>query len=425
MNTAAASTRTTDLAAIVGEKNVVETPAKLVEFSIDGVTPAIAVTPGSVEQVAAVMSYASERDLTVVPAGGFVHQETGRVPAQIDILLRLEHLNSIEHYDPGDLTIGVGAGATIGEIESMLRDQGQMLPVDIAHSDRVTIGGAMAAAASGPLKHFYGGPREFCLGVRYVTADGKVAKAGARVVKNVAGFDVMKLLIGSYGTLAVITSASFKLFPMPVATRTFVCEFGNVEEAVAFRDSVVDSPLSPMGVELLSPRAYNANSWTIVIRAGGSDRVLNRYAAEIGSRASKTVTGFQEQKFWSDVQLLGQNSPVVMRLSIPPSIAGQVLADAQRVSNENGLGFTAWGRVAIGSLLFAFDGGMAEAYVTVVDSIRQTLPRNASAVVTRCPVTLKSSIDVWGASPSDIGTMKAIKHALDAKDILNRRRFLL
>src|SRR5581483_10897550 len=122
---------------------------------------------------------------------------------------------AVEHYDPGDLTIGVGAGATIGEIDSMLRDQRQLLPIDIAHSDRATIGGAMSVAAHGPLKHFYGGIREFCLGVRYVTADGKVAKAGARVVKNVAGFDVMKLLIGSYGSLAVITSASFKLFPAP------------------------------------------------------------------------------------------------------------------------------------------------------------------------------------------------------------------
>ncbi|HVZ17432.1 MAG TPA: FAD-binding oxidoreductase [Terriglobales bacterium] len=424
MSTTAAPSRAADLSAIVGGENVAEAPATMAHFSIDGVTPSMVVTPGSVEEIASILRYAYERDLVVVPAGGFTHQEPGRVPHQIDIVLRLERLNSIEHYDPGDLTIGVGAGTTIGEIEGMLRDQGQMLPLDIAHIDRVTLGGAMAVAASGPLKHFYGGLREFCLGVRYITADGKIAKAGARVVKNVAGFDVMKLLIGSYGTLAVITSASFKLFPLPAATRTFVCEFSSLQEAMACRDAIVDSPLSPICLEVLSPRAYNLNAWTVAVRAGGSERVLNRYAAEIGSRASKTLTDFEEQKFWNSVQILGQDSPVVMRVSVPPSIAGQVLADAQHIANENRLGLTAWGRVGISSLLVAFDGGMAESYVTAVDSLRRTLPRDASAVVSRCPSTLKNSIDVWGASPSDAGTMKAIKHALDPKDILNRGRFL-
>lgn len=423
MSVAAGSARVGELAAIVGEKYVLEAPAKLNEFAIDGVTPAISVMPASAEEVASVLAYAHERDLVVVPAGGFVHQEIGRTPPQIDILLRLERLNSIEHYDPGDLTIGVGAGATVGEIEAMLRDQGQILPIDVAHADRVTMGGTMAVAAQGPLKHFYGGVREFCLGVRYVTGDGKAAKAGARVVKNVAGFDVMKLLIGSYGTLAVITSASFKLFPAPVVTRTFVCQVATLEEAIAFRDSVIDSPLSPMCVEVFSPRAYDRNAWTIAIRAGGSDRVLTRYAGELGSRVTQSLDGFGEQKFWSNAQQLGQESPVQVNVSVPPSIAGRVLADAERIANQ--LGFAAWGRVAIGSLFFAFDGGMAESYVTVVDTLRRTLPRDASAVVTRCPSALKPAINVWGTSPTDVNSMAAAKRALNPKDTLNRGRFLL
>ena len=425
MTTATTTLRTVELATIVGEKFVAEAPAKLSVLAVDGVTPSHSVAPGSVDEVAAILTYAHEHDLTVVPAGGFVHQEIGRTPEQVDILLRLERLNSIEHYDPGDLTIGVGAGATIGEIEAMLRDQGQILPIDIAHADRVTIGGAMAVAAHGPLKHFYGGVREFCLGVRYVTADGKAAKAGARVVKNVAGFDVMKLLIGSFGSLAVITSASFKLFPAPAVTRTFVCQFAKLEEAIAFRDSVVDSPLSPMCVEVLSPRAYDKNAWTVALRAGGSERVLARYTGELGSAVTKALDAFEEQKFWTDAQQLGQESPVLLSVSVPPSIAGKVLADAEQIAAANDLSFTAWGRVAIGSLLFAFDGGMAESYVSAVDSLRRTLPRDASAVVNRCPAALKPSINVWGASPSDMNSMAAAKRALNPKDNLNRGRFLL
>jgi glycolate oxidase FAD binding subunit len=423
--TVATSTRTSELAAIVGDQHVTEAPAALSTFAIDGVKPSLVVTPGSVEEVAAILAYAHERDLVVTPAGGFVHQEIGNSPQPIDILLRMERLNAIEHYDPGDLTIGVGAGATIGEIDSMLRDQRQLLPIDIAHSDRATIGGAMAVAANGPLKHFYGGVREFCLGVRYVTADGKIAKAGARVVKNVAGFDVMKLLIGSYGSLAVIASASFKLFPAPSVTRTFVCQFGSPDEAIAFRDKVGNSPLSPMCLEILSPRAYDTNSWTIAVRAGGSERVLARYATELGSGVTRTLDNFNEHEFWIHLQQLGHDAPVLLTVSVAPSDVAAAIANAQRLASDHQIGFTAWGRVSIGSLLFALDGGMAENYLTVVDSLRRTLPRDASAVVTRCPAALKSAINVWGTSPSHLDSMLAVKRALNPKDTLNRGRFLL
>ena len=414
-----------EMAGIVGEKHVVETPAQLSPLTIDGVTPAIAVSPGSVEEVAAVLGYANEHNLIVTPAGGLVHQEIGRTPQQIDILLRMDRFSAIEHYDPGDLTIGIGAGTTLSDIQAMLRDQGQLLPIDIAHADRVTIGGAMAVAAHGPLKHYYGGAREFCLGVRFVTGDGKAAKGGARVVKNVAGFDIMKLLIGSYGTLAVITSASFKLFPMPAVTRTFLGQFATLPEAIAFRDFVVNSPLSPTCVEILSPSAFDKKSWTIAVRAGGSERVLARYASELGSGVSKSLDAFEEQKFWNEAEKLGENVPVMFSVSVPPSDAAGVIAEADRLANEQQLDLTVWGRVAIGSLLFAFGGGMAESYVTVVDSLRRALPRDGSAVVTRCPSALKPAINVWGMSPTHLKSMAAIKHALDPNDILNRGRFLL
>jgi len=425
MSVATTTALASALLGIVGDNHVIEAPAQLTPIAVDGVTPAIAVSPGSVEEVAAVLAYANERNLVVAPAGGLVHQEIGRTPQQIDILLRMDRFSAIEHYDPGDLTIGIGAGTTLSEIQAMLRDQGQLLPIDIANADRVTIGGAMAVAAHGPLKHFYGGVREFCLGVRFVSGDGKTAKGGARVVKNVAGFDIMKLLIGSYGTLAVITSASFKLFPMPSVTRTFLGQFATLQEAIEFRDFVINSPLSPICVEILSPSASDEASWTIAVRAGGSERVLARYASELGSGVTKSLDGFEEQKFWDEAQKLGESGPVQLRVSVPASDVARVIAEVEGLAAEHQLGFTAWGRVAIGSLLFAFAGGMAESYVNVVEGLRRTMPRDGSAVVTRCPVALKPAMNVWGTSPTDIKAMAAIKRALDPKDILNRGRFLL
>ncbi len=425
MSTVTASARMSELAALVGEKNVVEAPAKLSDFAIDGVKPAISVSPGTAEEVAAVLRYAYEHDLVVVPAGGFVHQEIGNAPTQIDVLLGTERLTTIEHYDPGDLTIGIGAGSTLGEIQSLVRDQGQMFPLDIAHADRITLGGAMAVSAQGPMKHAFGGLREFCIGVRFVTADGVAAKGGGRVVKNVAGFDLMRLMIGSFGTLGVITSASFKLFPQPRVTRTYVCKFATLEEVLACRDAVMNSPLSPLCLELLSPKATKVDGWTVAVRAGGSEPVLARYAGELGSRVSEALDAGDEQRFWANVEALGQDAPVVVKISLPPASISGVVESIERSANESGLNFVLWGRAGIGSLYAAFDSGMAENYIATVAAVRNVLARNGSLVVTRCPSALKTEMNVWGASPTNFRAMATAKRALSPKDNLNRGRFLL
>ena len=144
------------------------------------------------------------------------------------------------------------------------------------------------------MRHGYGGLRDYCIGIKFVTGDGRKAKGGGRVVKNVAGYDLMKLLIGSQGTLGVITGASFKLFPAPRQTRTFVAEFARIAEAVEFRNRVLRSPLSPMCLELVSPRAGELLSlpsterWRVALRAAGTDAVLARYRSELGARSRAT-----------------------------------------------------------------------------------------------------------------------------------------
>ena len=169
------------------------------------------------------------------------------------------------------------------------------------------MGGLLATAARGPLSHGYGGVRDFCIGIRFVTGDGRKAKGGGRVVKNVAGYDLMKLLIGSQGTLAVITSASFKLFPAPRQTRTYLAEFGSANDAIGFRDRILHSPLSPMCLELVSPGARDilrpdaphSDSWIICVRAAGSDAVLARYRSELGADVTREVEGQSEHDLWT------------------------------------------------------------------------------------------------------------------------------
>ncbi len=213
------------------------------------------VAPASADEVAAVLRFANEHGLSVVPAGGFTQQQTGNLPSQVDVILQTSRLTEVEHYDPGDLTVGVGAGCTVAQLSAMVGANGLLFAGDAALPERSTIGGLLATAMPGPLRQGYGGLRDYCIGIRFVTGDGRKGKGGGRVVKNVAGYDLMKLLIGSQGSLAVITSASFKLFPALRQTRTFVAEFGDSAEAIGFRNRVLHSPLSPICLELVSPGA--------------------------------------------------------------------------------------------------------------------------------------------------------------------------
>jgi glycolate oxidase FAD binding subunit len=439
----AAATLARDLAAIVGREHVSHDPAALQRFAIDGVQPPVAASPGSAEEVAAVVHFAYQRDLVVAPAGGFTRQCTGRVPERVDVVLQTARLNRIEQYDAGDLTISAGAGATLAELEGVVAPHCQWLPLDVPGAQRATIGGVLATAAHGPLKHAYGGVREFCVGIRFVTGDGKLAKAGGRVVKNVAGYDLMKLLIGSYGTLGVIVGASFKLFPRPQQTRTFICDFPLQKEALKFRDVVMRSPLAPLALEVASPLAecYLSGSskpgpWRVLLRAGGSEAVLARYGRELGQAASRQLSGEEEAGLWRAVAQFEESlaarhrNLMTVHVSVPAASVGCALKAAEGAALDNNFLVAVLGRFAAGALLVAFipvgDGPPAVMqYAQAASALRAKLPRDASAVVARCPLEAKAHFDVWGTSPNDMESMCRIGEALDPNEILNRGRFLL
>ncbi len=433
-----------ELAAIAGDQYATDDPARTAAFAIDEVAPRAAVEPGSAQEVAAVMKYAHAHELVVVPAGGFTHQCTGGIPGKIDIVLGTNRLKALEHYDAGDMMIGVGAGTTLAEVERQIGPHQQMLPLDAPQPEKCTIGGALASAAQGPLKQFYGGLRDYCTGVRFVTADGKVAKAGAKVVKNVAGYDLMKLLIGSFGTVAVITGASFKLFPRPLQTRTFIAKFADVAEAISFRDRVLASPLAPLCLEIVSPRAAEVlhgnshaaeDAWRVLLRAGGSDAVLARYRAELGSAVAREAGGDDDRGIWRlaaefpHVLFERSHNAMLLRVDVALQDVGAVLGAAQRAAGDNNFVCAVTGRIGVGSLLVGFapiavDPPAAMQYVNTVSFLRGAVPRDGSAIVVRCPVEAKRHFSVWGSTPNDLATMEALKQAFDDKDILNRGRFL-
>lgn len=444
-----------ELREICGAQHVLEDPAELSRLKVLGAVPAVAVEPASPEEVAAILRFAGERGLNVVPAGGFTQQQIGSIPPAIDVLLSTTHLTAIEHYDPGDLTIGVGAGWTIAQLASKVAADRLLFACDPPLAERATIGGVLAAGISGPLRHGYGGLRDYCIGVRFVTGDGRIGKGGGQVVKNVAGYDLMKLLIGSWGTLAVITSASFKLFPAPRQTRTFVAEFTGPAEAIRFRDAVLRSPLSPACLELISPQAHTllmpnspaGAAWSICVRAAGSDAVLARCRKELGAAISWEIDGQSEHDFWVVLQDFQHNAcasdaggrpdSVLLSMSLPLADVQPVLRELEAVAKSHELELAIVGRVGVGHLLASlWPAGSQANLAAAVSAFRSRLPRDSSMTVLYCPPEARNAsasgtprspafaglVGQW-RTPTHLDSMRAIKRTLDPKDILNRGRF--
>ncbi len=429
-----------DLRALCGAEHVIDDPAELNANAIRGVVPAASVAPASADEVAEVIRLANERGLNVVPGGGFTQQASGNRPEQVDVLLYTTRLTEVEHYDPGDLTIGIGAGCTVAQLSSKVGADGLLFAGDAASPERSTLGGLLATGMSGPLRQGYGGLRDYCIGIRFVTGDGRKAKGGGRVVKNVAGYDLMKLLIGGQGTLAIITSASFKLFPAPRKTRTFIADFATSDAAHDFRDSVLHSPLSPICLELFSPQTWtlaqpstsSPEHWSVCVRAAGSDAVLSRYRKELGAAVTREVEGEAEISLWrlaSDFTALAPKArpnATVVALSLALKDVREVLGQTLPAA-LNGLEFAAVGRIGLGHLLVAFwptvstnSGESTGALSAATDDLRRRLPAHASMAVLLSP---NAGTKFWGPLPTDANSMRAMKQALDPKDILNRGRF--
>jgi len=259
------------LASLLDAARSLSDPASLASFAIDEVTPGAVVKPASAEEAAEIARFAVAENLAVIPVGSRSKIAIGMPPARYDIALDMTALNQIAHYDPGDLTLSVDAGCTLQSITSALLPQKQFLPLPLGFGAPCTVAGTIASGVDSHLRQFYGTARDFLIGAEFIDGSGAHCKSGGRVVKNVTGYDLHKLLIGSLGTLAVITRLNFRTFPSLTSSESqseiFVAAFSSAPSAVAFRQKIAASPFTPDAVEILSPELsklfsrYEPRSW--------------------------------------------------------------------------------------------------------------------------------------------------------------------
>jgi glycolate oxidase FAD binding subunit len=241
--------------------------------------------PDSPEALAAALAEANAAPRKILLGGNFSKNALGGPVATPEVTISTRALNRVLIFEPKDLTISVEAGLPWAELTRLLDAAGMMIPLDPPFADAGTVGGVVAANLSGPRRRMYGTARDLVIGMKFAMLDGKIIQSGGMVVKNVAGLDMGKLLIGSFGTLAAMTSVNFKLIPKPAFTRTFRIA-GSLDDVITRRDAILRSVLQPMAVDILNPAAaelVGLKGWTLLLEAGGNERVLDRYAHELAT----------------------------------------------------------------------------------------------------------------------------------------------
>ena len=218
--------------------------------AICGVVPELCIEPADEAELSRVLQYANQSELLVAPRGGGTKLEWGTPPTQVDLAISTARLNRILEYAPGDMTVTAGAGVSIAQLQSVLASQRQRLALDPLWPERATVGGVIAANDSGALRLRYGGIRDLIIGITVVLADGTIATSGGKVVKNVAGYDLPKLMAGSLGTLGVIARAVFRLHPLPESSQTLTWTFPDCKRANDFMLAIADSLVVPSGLQM-------------------------------------------------------------------------------------------------------------------------------------------------------------------------------
>lgn len=403
-------------------------------FTINGQRPRVVLLPETEEELAAALRQANSQNLAVSAFGGGTLQHIGYPPEALDVVLVTNRLNRILIYEPGDLTISVQAGCTIDQVRTALAEHGQMLPFDTTIPEKATYGGLIATNLVGPRRFGLGSYRDLLIGITVAYPDGTIAKAGGQVVKNVSGYDLMKLHLGALGTLGVILRLNFKVLTQPAADGTAII-YGDPETLSNLALQLATSSLALDSIEISSPHTLPlpADQWALSIRATGSARGVARKLADLRQLAQAKDLPFHVAEaslaaalwnacaafYQSNVQ---EETQAVIRLAHRSSeltnLFRKVSTDCARANIDvcflahAGSGIT---YLRLNSPHLSTD--LAALWPHIVDSWR-------SATLLTCPTALKRHIPLWGELPSGFSLMQRIKREFDPKRTLNRGRFI-
>ncbi|MBD2197331.1 MULTISPECIES: FAD-binding oxidoreductase [Calothrix] len=418
------------LASIVNEENAVypwENLEPKLKESIQkamavGKTPSCLVYPRTQEQLAAIVAQAARQNWRILPCGSTSKLSWGGLAQNIDVVVSTERINRLIEHAVGDLTVTVEAGMKFSHLQEILAKSRQFLALDPTAPASATIGGIVATANTGSLRQRYGSVRDQLLGISFVRADGEIAKAGGRVVKNVAGYDLMKLFTGSYGSLGIITQVTFRVYPQQEASATVVLT-GAAEMISQAAETLRGSALTPTQADLLSTKLVsNLNLGTglgLIARFQSISESVNEQANrlwEVGQQLGLKGIIYQaedEANLWQrlpeQMHSAATSLPITCKIGVLPSTAFEIL-------NQVEVGII---HISSGLGLLCLNNQKQALKLREICQVN-----NGFLSILEAPATVKEKLDVWGYKGNALGLMRKIKSQFDSKNIFSPGRFV-
>jgi glycolate oxidase FAD binding subunit len=409
---------------IVGGDNLAEMTLRLA----DGVKPALVAHPASRDEVAECLRACSEANFAVVPSGFGSWIDCGNPLRRADLVLRLDRMNRIIDYSPPDLTATVEAGMALSEFNAAAAVEGQWLPLDPTGMRLATIGAVAACNSSGPFRLAYGTPRDYVIGLRVAHTDGSESKAGGRVVKNVAGYDMNKLYVGSFGTLAVITEVTLKLRPLPESIETveITTQGGAILSDLAKR--IRASDLQPASLFLNKgylDEAADGGEESLLVRFAESRQAVSNQVEEVERMARDgyqvaVLSEGQDNALWQKIAEVGNTvAGTIIKISVPVSKAigfyeQAALEDRSAAAVDVGMGI----------IRIAFDIANAGARERITSLRSQAYQMGGSLFIERAAEGVRGEVDAWGDVGPTAHLMKSLKAKFDPLSLLNPGRFV-
>lgn len=391
--------------------------------AVDGVVPGVVAEPGTPEAAAAVLGWASEHGRSVVVRGGGTKLGWGAPAGSIDVVLSTRGLDAVEAHRHGDLTATVQAGAVLADVNAALAAHRQWLPLDAPHAERATIGGIVAANDSGPRRQRHGAPRDLIIGMTLARADGVTAKSGGIVVKNVAGYDIARLLTGSFGCLGVILTATFKLAPAAEASRTVRVTLSETAQVDRVAAALLAHGSTPTAVELAWPPAAMLVRFESAAAVAAEQAERAAALARDAGGAADVLADADEAEAWRrhEARVFGGQGTIVKLVVLPGDLSA-TLAWLDESARAQSLDCALVGRAGLG-VLYVRLAGPVSAQASLVGALRDRLdPGRGSAIIRQAEGDLRSLVDVWGPLGDAFPLMQQVKRRFDAGGILNPGR---
>lgn len=402
------------------------------EMAIGAQRPAWIARPGNVGELQACLREMHAAGAATVPVGVNARPHVGHAPRRFDVALSTRRLQRVLAHEADDMTVVVEAGATLAEVDAALRPHGQRLAIDAPWPDRTTIGGLIAGDVWGPLRATHGRVRDHLLGVHVVLADGTSVKGGGRVVKNVAGYDLMKLMCGSHGTLGVIHQAAFRLRPRPECTRIGYLGGAHVRDVCATATRLTAGSVAPAFVRVTSGlaglRGAEGDVALVVGLDGGVaevDAMTRRIESQLG-RAPRWVSREEARLVYEsvrDAQEPSSTDALVVRVGVPPPDLARLIDAVCGVDRHDEVDVRVTADPASGAAFLALRGA-ADAVARCAGVARdRAVGAGGFAVFHVVDETLRERLDAWGEVGA-VDWMRAIKSALDPSGCLSPGRFV-